>query len=36
MHSKSENIKIMMSNEANQVIKQFFQSLKKRCQNKLG
>ena len=30
MHSKKDNIKIMISNEAHEVIKGFFDSLKKR------
>ena len=35
MHSKSDNIKIMISDEADEVIKQLFDSLKNRYQNNL-
>ena len=35
MHSKSNNIEIMMNDEVNEVIKNLFKSLKKRYQNKL-
>ena len=35
MHSKSNNIKIMISDEADQVIKKLFDSLKNRYQNNL-
>ena len=33
MHSKSDNIEIMFSDEADEVIKELFDSLKKRNQN---
>ena len=33
MHSKSDNIEIMISDEASEVIKEFFDSLKNRYQN---
>ena len=35
MHSKSDNRKIMTSNEADEVIKRLFDSLKNRSQNNL-
>ena len=35
MHSKSDNIEIMISDEANEVIKELFDSLKNRYQNNL-
>ena len=35
MHLKSDNIGIMINNEADEVIKELFDSLKKRYQNKL-
>ena len=35
MHSKSDNIEIMISDEADEVIKELFDSLKNRYQNKL-
>ena len=35
MHSKSDNIEIMISDEADQVINKFFDSLKNRYQNNL-
>ena len=35
MHSKSDNIEIMVNNEADEVIKELFNTLKNRCQNKL-
>ena len=35
MHSKSDNIEIMISNEAEGVIKELFDSLKNRYQNNL-
>ena len=35
MHSKSDNIKIVISDEADEVIKKSFDSLKKRYQNNL-
>ena len=35
MHSKSDNIEIMINDEANEVIKEFFDSVKKGDQNKL-
>ena len=35
MHSKSDDIKTMMNDEANQIIKERFKSLKKRYQNNL-
>ena len=35
MHSKSDNIKIMMNDEANEVIKELFKSLQSRYQNNL-
>ena len=35
MHSKSDNIEIMKNDEVDEVIEQFFESLKKRHQNKL-
>ena len=33
MHSKSDNIEIMISDEADEVIKKLFDSLKNRYQN---
>ena len=33
MHSKSDNVKIMISDEADEVIKKYFDSLKNRYQN---
>ena len=35
MHSKSDNIEIMITDEADEVIKNFFDSLKHRCQHNL-
>ena len=35
MHSKSDNIEIMINDEANEVIKELFDSLKNRYQNNL-
>ena len=35
MHSKSDNIEIMISDEADEVIKRLFNSLKNRYQNNL-
>ena len=35
MHSKSDNIEIMISHEADEVIKKFFDPLKNRYQNNL-
>ena len=35
MHSKSDNIEIMINDEADEVIKELFNSLKDRCQNNL-
>ena len=35
MHSKSDNIKIMVNDEANKVIKELFNSLQNRYQNNL-
>ena len=35
MHSKSNKIKIMINNEVDEVIKDFFSSLKSRHQNNL-
>ena len=35
IHSKSDNIEIMINNEADTVIKEFFDSLKNRYQNNL-
>ena len=35
MHSKSDNIKIMIRNEADEVIKNLFDSLKSRYQSNL-
>ena len=35
MHSKSDNIKIMINDEADEVIKELFDSLKNRYQNNL-
>ena len=35
MHSKSDNIKIIMNDEADKVIKKLFKSLEKRYQNNL-
>ena len=35
MHSKSDNIEIMMIDEVDEVIEELFESLKKRYQNKL-
>ena len=36
MHSKSDNIEIMMNNEADEVIEELFKSLKKSYQNNFG
>ena len=36
MHSKCDNIEIMIKEEADEVIKKLFKSLKKRYQNNLG
>ena len=35
MHSKSDNIEIMINDKANEVIKKLFDSIKNRYQNKL-
>ena len=35
MHSKNNNMEIMMNNEADEVIKNFFDSVKDRYQNNL-
>ena len=35
MHSKSDNMEIMINNEADKVIKELFDSLKNRYQNNL-
>ena len=35
MHSKSDNIEIMIDNKADEVIKELFDSFKNRCQNNL-
>ena len=35
MHSKSDNIKIMITNEAGELINKLFDLLKNRCQNNL-
>ena len=35
MHSKSDNIEIIINEEAHNAIKEFFNSLKNRCQNNL-
>ena len=35
MHSKSDNIEIMINGEANEVIKELFDSLKNRYKNNL-
>ena len=35
MHSKSDNLEIMISDEADEVIKELFVSLKKRYKNNL-
>ena len=35
MHSKSDNIEIMVNYEIDEVIKELFDSLKDRCQNNL-
>ena len=35
MHSKSDNIEIMINDEADEVIKELFDSLKKKYQNNL-
>ena len=35
MHSKSDNIEIMINDEADGVIEKLFNSLKNRCQNNL-
>ena len=35
MHSKSDNIEIMINDEADEIIKEFFKSLKNRYQNNL-
>ena len=35
MHSKSDNIEIMINNEADEVIKELFDSIKNRYQNNL-
>ena len=36
MHSKSDDIEILINDEANEVIKELFGSLKKRYQNHFG
>ena len=35
MHSKNDNIQIMINDDANEVIKEFFDSVKNRYQNNL-
>ena len=35
MHSKIDNIEIMINDEADEVIEELFKSLKNRCQNNL-
>ena len=35
MHSKNDNIEIMINDEANEVIKEFFDSAKNRYENNL-
>ena len=35
MQSKSDNIEIMITHEADEVVKELFDSNKNRCQNKL-
>ena len=35
MHSKIDNLEIMINNEADEVIKELFDLLKNRCQNTL-
>ena len=35
MHSKSDNIEIIINGEGDKVIKELFESLKKRCQHNL-
>ena len=35
MHSKSDNIEIMINDEADEVIEELLKSLQKRCQNNL-
>ena len=35
MHSKNDNIEIMINDEANEVIKEFFDSVKNRYENNL-
>ena len=35
MHSKSENIKLIISDEADEIIEELFDSLKNRYQNKI-
>ena len=35
MHSKSDNIEIIINEEAHNAIKEFFNSLKNRCQNNM-
>ena len=35
MHSKSDNLEIMINDEADEVIKELFDLLKNRCQNTL-
>ena len=35
MHSKSDNIKVMITDEADEIIKELFDSLKNRYQNNL-
>ena len=36
MHSKGHNIKIMIHDEADEVLEEFFKSLKNRYENNLG
>ena len=36
MHSKSDNIEIIFNDEADEVMKELFQSLKRRYENNLG
>ena len=36
MHSKSDNIEIMINDEADEIITELFNSLKIRCQNNLA
>ena len=35
MHSKSDNIEIMINDEADEAIEELLKSLQKRCQNNL-